>query len=43
MIDRIFEALADVINRHPKRVAAVIGIIFIIALYRDDTHHHGDR
>jgi len=33
MIDRIFERLAQVINHHPKRVAAVIGIVFIIALY----------
>jgi hydrophobe/amphiphile efflux-3 (HAE3) family protein len=33
MIDRIFEALALVINRHPRRVAAVIGIIFIIAIF----------
>ncbi len=33
MIERIFEALAHVINRHPKRVAAVIGIILIIALF----------
>ena len=33
MIERIFEALAHVINRHPRRVAAVIGIILIIALF----------
>jgi len=33
MIDRIFERLAQVINHHPMRVAAVIGIVFIIALY----------
>jgi hypothetical protein len=33
MINRIFEALANVINRYPKRVAAIIGIIFIIALF----------
>jgi uncharacterized protein len=33
MIEKIFERLAQVINHHPRRVAAVIGIIFIIALY----------
>jgi hydrophobe/amphiphile efflux-3 (HAE3) family protein len=33
MIDRIFERLAQVINHHPRRVAAVIGIVFIVALY----------
>ena len=33
MIDRIFTRLADVINHHPRRVAVVIGIIFIVALY----------
>src|SRR5512136_2400857 len=33
MIGKIFERLARVINHHPRRVAAVIGIIFIIALY----------
>ena len=33
MIDRIFKRLADVINHHPRRVAVVIGIIFIVALY----------
>jgi len=33
MIDRIFERLAGIINKNPKRVAAVIGIVFIIALY----------
>ena len=33
MIDRMFEALALVINRHPRRVAAVIGIIFVIAIF----------
>ena len=33
MIDRIFGRLADVINHHPKRVAIVLGIVFIIALY----------
>jgi hydrophobe/amphiphile efflux-3 (HAE3) family protein len=33
MIDRIFERLAGIINHNPKRVAAVIGVVFIIALY----------
>jgi hydrophobe/amphiphile efflux-3 (HAE3) family protein len=33
MIDRIFRRLAEVINHHPRRVAIVIGIVFIIALY----------
>ena len=33
MIDRIFGKLAQVINHHPKRVAVVIGIAFIVALY----------
>ncbi len=33
MIDRIFGRLADCINHHPRRVAAVIGIVFIIALF----------
>jgi hydrophobe/amphiphile efflux-3 (HAE3) family protein len=33
MIDRIFERLAGIINQNPRRVAAVIGIVFIIALY----------
>jgi hydrophobe/amphiphile efflux-3 (HAE3) family protein len=33
MIDRIFERLAQVINHHPKRVAVVVGIVFIVALY----------
>ena len=33
MIDRIFERLAGIINQHPRRVAAVIGIVFIIAIY----------
>ena len=33
MIDRIFKRLAETINHHPRRVAVVIGIIFIIALY----------
>src|SRR5512137_1359763 len=33
MINRIFGRLAEVINHHPRRVAAVIGIVFIIALY----------
>jgi len=33
MIDRTFERLAGIINHNPKRVAAVIGIVFIIALY----------
>ncbi|MFY9800342.1 MAG: hydrophobe/amphiphile efflux-3 (HAE3) family transporter [Methanoregula sp.] len=33
MIDQIFGKLAEVINNHPRRVAAVIGIVFIIALY----------
>ncbi|MDD1698857.1 MAG: hypothetical protein LUQ36_10880, partial [Methanoregula sp.] len=33
MIDYIFTRLADIINHHPRRVAVVIGIIFIIALY----------
>jgi len=33
MIDRIFGGLAEVINHHPQRVAVVIGIIFIVALY----------
>jgi hypothetical protein len=33
MIDRIFERLAQVINHHPKRVAAIVGIVFIVALY----------
>ena len=33
MIDRIFERLAQVINHHPRRVAVVIGIVFIVALY----------
>jgi predicted RND superfamily exporter protein len=33
MIDRIFERLAQVINLHPKRVAAIVGIVFIVALY----------
>ena len=33
MIDRIFGRLAQVINHHPRRVAAVIVIIFVVALY----------
>jgi len=33
MIDQIFGKLAQVINNHPKRVAAVIGIVFIVTLY----------
>jgi predicted RND superfamily exporter protein len=33
MIDRIFGRLAEVINHHPRRVAIVLGIVFIIALY----------
>jgi hypothetical protein len=33
MIDRIFGKLAEVINHHPRRVAVVIGIVFIVALY----------
>src|SRR5512136_469768 len=33
MIGKIFERLARVINHHPRRVAVVIGIIFIVALY----------
>jgi hydrophobe/amphiphile efflux-3 (HAE3) family protein len=33
MIDRIFGKLAEVINHYPRRVAVVIGIVFIIALY----------
>ena len=33
MIDRIFGRLAEIINLHPRRVAAFIGIIFIVALY----------
>ena len=33
MIDRIFGKLAQVINHHPKRVAVIIGIAFIVALY----------
>jgi hydrophobe/amphiphile efflux-3 (HAE3) family protein len=33
MIDRIFGKLAEVINHHPRRVAAVIGMVFIIALF----------
>jgi hydrophobe/amphiphile efflux-3 (HAE3) family protein len=33
MIDQIFERLAGIINHNPKRVAVIIGIIFIIALY----------
>ena len=33
MIDQIFGKLAQVINNHPKQVAAVIGIVFIVALY----------
>ena len=33
MIDQIFGRLAEVINHNPKRVAAVIGIVFIIALF----------
>ena len=33
MIDRTFERLAGIINNNPRRVAAVIGIVFIIALY----------
>jgi len=33
MIDRIFGRLAGIINHHPRRVAAVIGIVFIIALF----------
>jgi hydrophobe/amphiphile efflux-3 (HAE3) family protein len=33
MIDRIFGRLAQVINHHPRRVAAVIGIVFIVTLY----------
>jgi hydrophobe/amphiphile efflux-3 (HAE3) family protein len=33
MIDRLFGRLAEVINDHPRRVAAFIGIVFIIALF----------
>jgi hydrophobe/amphiphile efflux-3 (HAE3) family protein len=33
MIDQIFGRLAESINHNPRKVAAVIGIIFIIALY----------
>jgi predicted RND superfamily exporter protein len=33
MIDRIFGRLAEIINHHPRRVAIVLGIVFIIALY----------
>ena len=33
MIDQIFGRLAEVINHNPKRVAAVIGIVFIIAIF----------
>ncbi|MDD1696021.1 MAG: hydrophobe/amphiphile efflux-3 (HAE3) family transporter [Methanoregula sp.] len=33
MIDRIFGTLAKVINHHPRLVAVVIGIIFVVALY----------
>jgi predicted RND superfamily exporter protein len=33
MIDRIFKKLAQVINNHPRRVAAILGIVFIVALY----------
>jgi hydrophobe/amphiphile efflux-3 (HAE3) family protein len=33
MIDRIFERLAQGINHHPKRVAVIVGIVFIVALY----------
>jgi hydrophobe/amphiphile efflux-3 (HAE3) family protein len=33
MIDRIFGKLAEVINHYPRRVAVVIGIVFIVALY----------
>ncbi len=33
MIDQTFGKLAEVINNHPRRVAAIIGIVFIIALY----------
>jgi predicted RND superfamily exporter protein len=33
MIDQIFGKLAQVINHNPKRVAVVIGIVFIVAMY----------
>jgi hydrophobe/amphiphile efflux-3 (HAE3) family protein len=33
MIDRIFGKLAEVINHYPRRVAVIIGIVFIVALY----------
>jgi hypothetical protein len=33
MIGRIFGKLAQVINNHPRRVAAILGIVFIVALY----------
>ena len=34
MIDQIFSAIAHFVNRRPKFVVALIGIIFIIALIR---------
>ncbi|MFA5415218.1 MAG: hypothetical protein WC295_06960, partial [Methanoregula sp.] len=33
MIDQIFGKLAHTINHHPRIVAAIIGIAFVIALY----------
>jgi len=32
MIDQIFSTIAGAVNRHPKLVIAVIGIVFVVAL-----------